>query len=222
MSDWNIFGTFLQNNAFGGNKKSQADFVRGFTRGRNPSFSLFSPHTSPRQEYYIDRDGYPQRIGFKDGEWYSETGEKIKDKKKIEEIEEGHRKFIEFYVQGKKEGKYQSLSEAFWDLERTQSSKEMNPKTLLSIGPESQPSILKFPELQWQPPKNREFDPAVQEAQILLLNAGNDVGPDGADGYFGDNTLKAVKEFQKKSGLPVTGKIDEKTWQKLKEYSNER
>lgn len=216
MSDWS-FGTFLQNSAFGGRKKDQSDFVRGFTRGRNPNLpSIFGPKGSPMQEYYVDRKGVPHRIGFQDGEWYDETGEKITDKDKLQEVEEGHQKFIDFYVQGKKQGKYQSPTDAFQDLEKrsnTSSSSTRGP----SQPQDNQPSL---PILQWQPPKKREYDPSVQEAQILLVNAGLDVGPDGADGYFGDNTLKAVKQFQKKAGIPETGKIDEETWKKLKEYSN--
>jgi len=37
-----------------------------------------------------------------------------------------------------------------------------------------------------------------------------------ADGSFGPGTEKAVKEFQKKSNLPVTGQVDSKTLQALK------
>lgn len=32
------------------------------------------------------------------------------------------------------------------------------------------------------------------------------------DGIFGETTLEAVMLFQKKAGLPVTGVVDEKTW----------
>ncbi|MDF5725261.1 MAG: peptidoglycan-binding domain-containing protein [Rhizonema sp. PD37] len=33
----------------------------------------------------------------------------------------------------------------------------------------------------------------------------------GADGDYGEETTSSVKAFQRKSGLPVTGKVDAKT-----------
>jgi peptidoglycan hydrolase-like protein with peptidoglycan-binding domain len=37
----------------------------------------------------------------------------------------------------------------------------------------------------------------------------------GIDGDFGDNTLKAVRAFQKARGLPPTGEVDSTTWKRL-------
>ena len=37
-----------------------------------------------------------------------------------------------------------------------------------------------------------------------------------ADGEFGPATEKAVKAFQKKEGMPVTGIVDEETWRRIK------
>lgn len=45
----------------------------------------------------------------------------------------------------------------------------------------------------------------VKELQELLIQAGEDVGSDGADGIFGRNTRDAVIRFQKKNGLTVDG-----------------
>jgi peptidoglycan hydrolase-like protein with peptidoglycan-binding domain len=66
------------------------------------------------------------------------------------------------------------------------------------------------------PAEKKEFKPfkvgskgeAVKKVQELLsLNA---------DGDFGPGTEKAVKAFQKKSGLPVTGVVDQATLKALR------
>ena len=222
MSDWNQFANFFQKSTFGGNKKDQSDFVRGFRRGI-PDFSFLLSQKSPTQSYYLDKEGRPQRVDFLDGDWYYENGTKIKDKKLIAEIEEGHKKFIDEYVRGKQEGLYTSPSEAYHVLLKKESAKESEgeTQTLLRSTKGSVSPPIELPILSWQPPKTREFLPEVQKAQTLLLKAGFDVGPDGADGYFGDNTLKAVKDFQRKKGLKVTGQIDPATWNALSEYTNE-
>jgi peptidoglycan hydrolase-like protein with peptidoglycan-binding domain len=54
----------------------------------------------------------------------------------------------------------------------------------------------------------------VREMQQALLNAGIAV-PGGADGQFGASTAGAIIEFQRREGLPVTGKIDDATATKL-------
>lgn len=56
----------------------------------------------------------------------------------------------------------------------------------------------------------------VKNLQILLNTAGFDCG--AADGVFGANTEKAVKAFQKSSGLTATGVADQNTMKALKEY----
>ena len=53
---------------------------------------------------------------------------------------------------------------------------------------------------------------AVGSLQVLLIVAGCDVGPDGADGDFGHNTWMALCDFQRRSGIPTTGKADAQTW----------
>lgn len=43
-----------------------------------------------------------------------------------------------------------------------------------------------------------------------------------ADGYFGPDTEKAVKQFQKSRGLKADGVIGSKTWQELAKYKKEK
>lgn len=55
---------------------------------------------------------------------------------------------------------------------------------------------------------------AVSSLQTILKQKGFDPGP--ADGYFGPQTLAAVKGFQKANGLQVDGVVGPHTWAKLK------
>lgn len=55
----------------------------------------------------------------------------------------------------------------------------------------------------------------VTLAQTLLKIHGNDIGKSGADGKFGNDTEKAVKDFQKKKNITVDGIIGPKTWAEL-------
>ena len=52
----------------------------------------------------------------------------------------------------------------------------------------------------------------VMQVQDLLSKAGSKIK---IDGVFGIGTYSAVKCFQKKNGLDVTGVVDKKTWTKL-------
>lgn len=54
----------------------------------------------------------------------------------------------------------------------------------------------------------------VKKVQNALLLAGEKLPRYGADGDFGSETLAALKSFQRKNGLPVTGEVDDAT-QKL-------
>lgn len=56
---------------------------------------------------------------------------------------------------------------------------------------------------------------AVKTAQQRLIAHGYDVGSAGADGWFGEGTLKAVKRFQSDKGLTVDGIIGSATWTAL-------
>ena len=55
----------------------------------------------------------------------------------------------------------------------------------------------------------------VKNLQILLIGKGYSCGSSGADGDFGANTDKAVKEFQKSNGLDPDGICGKNTWTKL-------
>ena len=55
----------------------------------------------------------------------------------------------------------------------------------------------------------------VQEAQKLLQMAGSSIK---VNGVYSIGMVTAVKSFQKKNGLSVTGKIDTKTMNKLKAF----
>ena len=59
--------------------------------------------------------------------------------------------------------------------------------------------------------------PVVRFAQELLIKKGYSLPKYGADGDFGNETLSAVKAFQKANGLTADGVIGSKTWEKLQE-----
>ena len=52
----------------------------------------------------------------------------------------------------------------------------------------------------------------VKEAQELLAKCGSTIKPNGS---FTIGMVSAVKSFQRKNGLKVTGKVDSATWKKL-------
>ena len=56
---------------------------------------------------------------------------------------------------------------------------------------------------------------AVKSLQILLNGRGYSCGNHGADGDFGNGTVKAVKKFQKNNGLTADGIAGLLTWSKL-------
>lgn len=58
---------------------------------------------------------------------------------------------------------------------------------------------------------------AVKEAQKQLIRAGYELPRYGADGDYGSETTKAVKQFQGAAHLPITGELDVGTLQALKE-----
>lgn len=53
----------------------------------------------------------------------------------------------------------------------------------------------------------------VKKIQWSLKVKGFDPGP--IDGVFGDNTERAIRDYQEQSNLPITGKVDEDIWKKL-------
>jgi len=61
--------------------------------------------------------------------------------------------------------------------------------------------------------------PAIEDIQRRLLFLGYQLGASGVDGVFLEDTQKAISLFQKASGLPVTGMIDDRTWSTLVDSS---
>jgi carboxyl-terminal processing protease len=59
------------------------------------------------------------------------------------------------------------------------------------------------------------IDEDIRSLQIMLAALGFQT--DRKDGYFSEATEKCVKEFQKQAALPVTGKVDKTTAEKLEE-----
>ena len=53
----------------------------------------------------------------------------------------------------------------------------------------------------------------IMTAQVCLRQAGSNLE---LNGEYTIGMVSAVRNFQKKNGLPITGKIDRKTWRKLK------
>ena len=60
---------------------------------------------------------------------------------------------------------------------------------------------------------------AVSDIQKLLQKAGSTIK---VNGEFGIGMLSAVKAFQKKNGLKVTGFIDKKTLDKLSTFKKKK
>ena len=58
-----------------------------------------------------------------------------------------------------------------------------------------------------------QYDPIIYQAQQALKARGYDPGV--PDGLWGKATERAVKYFQVDSDLPVTGKLDDQTKEKL-------
>lgn len=57
----------------------------------------------------------------------------------------------------------------------------------------------------------------VLDIQSRLCSLGYDVGTDGVDGYFGEDTRSAILLFQQESGLIADGIVAENTWCELVE-----
>lgn len=66
--------------------------------------------------------------------------------------------------------------------------------------------------LKFKPIKFGASGPAILDISKLLANSGSSIKPTSE---FGIGMLSAIKAFQKRNGIPVTGIIDKKTWDKL-------
>jgi Putative peptidoglycan binding domain len=60
---------------------------------------------------------------------------------------------------------------------------------------------------------SKEPDAVVLKLQIMLDRA--HFSPGLIDGRMGDNTVYALREFEKRSGLPADGRLDQKVWNAL-------
>lgn len=58
--------------------------------------------------------------------------------------------------------------------------------------------------------------PKARQIQLALKNAG--YNPGKIDGRIGRQTKDAIRAFQRANNLPVTGKVNEETWDLLKKY----
>ena len=65
-----------------------------------------------------------------------------------------------------------------------------------------------------------QYDHLVYQAQKALKTRG--YNPGSADGLWGNATESAVKRFQQDFGLPVTGRLDERTKAKLEIIASKR
>ncbi len=83
--------------------------------------------------------------------------------------------------------------------------------------PEPAPPVVTAERFSVELPILRRGDQGevVRALQHLLIANGYNCGTKGADGKFGINTEEAVKTFQKKGSLLVTGVADAATWANL-------
>lgn len=194
QTDFQDFGRFVEDNAFGGNQtregqRRQEDFQSGFggnppdRRNYQPEDEWIYPQTSRGKSGDIrirpsggtngvlrNADGQmlfvQRRKRRKDGTYYWED---VRDSRDAQEL-------LSQYVRQDAGG------------EQGQSERATEPEEPSRKGDRGEG----FEEIQYQPRNARSQDPKVEEVQRTLQQLGYPVDPDG---YYGDETKRAVRQF---------------------------
>ena len=111
-----------------------------------------------------------------------------------------------------KESKYTNTSDYLKRGDILCTSVKGHTLVILSNGSKAGATVTKEPDVV----KFGDKGNAVKEIQKLLIGAGYELPKYGADGDFGEETLKAVKSFQNAYGITVDGIVGEKTLTALK------
>jgi hypothetical protein len=91
------------------------------------------------------------------------------------------------------------------------------PLTRLAYGAFQEDQKLKIDKV-YGPKTEEALVEWVKDIQRALIKAGFKLPKYGADGQVGDETIKAIKTFQKANGLKVDGIIGDYTFAKLEKY----
>ncbi|WP_425451814.1 L,D-transpeptidase family protein [Solilutibacter pythonis] len=89
---------------------------------------------------------------------------------------------------------------------------ERDPASLREAEPPAPPPVAAGPDVL----TDRTGFVGLLRAQVLMDRAW--VSPGEIDGRPGTNTTRAIGGFQRLSGLPVTGRLDEATWEALEKH----
>ncbi|AVP56063.1 N-acetylmuramoyl-L-alanine amidase (plasmid) [Clostridium tetani] len=88
---------------------------------------------------------------------------------------------------------------------------EIRRETILEFG---RNTVINYPGYLIKVNANLK-DNNVKIIQEKLMEKGYSVGGYGADGYFGNATLNAIKSFQRDNGILVDGIVGRGTWERL-------
>ncbi len=84
-------------------------------------------------------------------------------------------------------------------------------------------SISPFPNEEGYEISEGEYSDIVAIVQFmlrLLANAYDDIDGLPPDGVYNEATIKDIMTFQKRHGLPITGRVDKDTWDELADAYN--